>query len=327
MYKLLHIGFGPLGRNIVRMAYEKGWEIVGVVDVDPKAVGGDVGELCGMASNGVIVTDRLSSDIVEKADIAIVTTVSSLDRIERSLVQLAGLALPVISTCEELSFPWRRNPDTARRIDDVFRTNGVACLGTGVNPGYLMDYLPTIASAVCQKVDSVSVERVQNASKRRVPFQQKIGVGLSLEEFEDRKQSGTLRHVGLSESIDFVAYYLGWEIDRIEETLEPVVAESENLSAYIQVKPGMARGVHQVGHGFSGDKEVVTLTFHAAIGESESNDRIYIKGTPAINLTFPGGVHGDIATCAIALNSVRSVLHASPGLRTMADIPAPAFTR
>ena len=50
-----------------------------------------------------------------------------------------------------------------------------------------------------------------------------------------------------------------------------------------------------------------------------------IDGEPAIQSKIVGGVNGDIATCAITLNAVRSVLKASPGLKTMGDIPPAAF--
>jgi 4-hydroxy-tetrahydrodipicolinate reductase len=188
-----------------------------------------------------------------------------------------------------------------------------------------MDFLPTVLTGLCQNVKRVEVWRVQDASVRRIPFQQKIGAGLTLEEFEAKKKAGTLRHVGLPESVDFIADKLGWKLDRNTEILEPVIAEEEILSGYRPISKGMARGVHQVGRGFMGDREVITLNFRAAVGEPESYDQVHIDGEPPIQSRIVGGVNGDIATCAITLNAARSVLRTSPGLKTMGEIPSIAF--
>lgn len=188
-----------------------------------------------------------------------------------------------------------------------------------------MDLLPTVLTGLCQDVRKVEVWRVQDASVRRIPFQQKIGAGLTLEEFEVKKKAGTLRHVGLPESVDFIADRLGWKLDRNTESLEPVIAAEQIDTGYKPITKGMARGVHQVGRGFVGDREVITLNFRAAVGEPESYDQVHIDGEPEIQSRISGGVNGDIATCAITLNAVRSILQTSPGLKTMGQIPPIAF--
>ena len=188
-----------------------------------------------------------------------------------------------------------------------------------------MDLLPTVLTGLCQDVEKVEVWRVQDASVRRIPFQQKIGAGLTLEEFEVKKKAGTLRHVGLPESVDFIAERLGWKLDRNTESLEPVIAAEQIDTGYKPISKGMARGVHQVGRGFVGEQEVITLNFRAAVGEPESYDQVHIDGEPGIQSRISGGVNGDIATCAITLNAVRSILQTSPGLKTMGQIPPIAF--
>ncbi len=327
MIDTVHIGIGPLGQMVARYALERGcFHIVGAVDPDPQKAGKDLGELCGIEPLGVIVRSTLGDALAKRsADVALLTTVSSLIAIESQIAELAQAGLSIVSTCEELFYPWETNPEVAGRIDRVCLANSVACVGTGVNPGYLMDLLPTFLTGLCQDVRKVEVWRVQDASVRRVPFQQKIGAGLTLEEFEVKKAAGTLRHVGLVESADFIAHRLGWKLDRRVETLEPVIAENQIDGGYKPIAKGMARGVHQVGRGFVGDKEVITLNFTAAVGEPESYDQVHIDGEPPIQSRITGGVNGDIATCAIALNAVRSILQAAPGLKTMADIPPIAF--
>ncbi|MBN1509243.1 MAG: hypothetical protein JW955_20525 [Sedimentisphaerales bacterium] len=325
MIEIIHVGIGPLGQMMVRSAVARGsFRIVGAVDTDPAKIGKDLGELCGIEPLGVRVSGRLDEATRGKsASVAVVATVSNLAALEPQVVQLAEAKLHIVSTAEELFFPWRTQPELARRIDKVCRDSGVACVGTGVNPGYLMDFLPVALTGLCRKVTGVRVWRVQDASIRRVPFQQKIGAGLTPAEFEAKGKTGTLRHVGLPESIDFIAAQLGWKLDRNTENLEPVMAEQEVTSGYKPIAKGMARGVYQVGRGFVGDSEVITLTFKAAVGESESYDEVRIEGEPTFSSRIAGGINGDIATCAVTLNMVRPILNAAPGLRTMADLPAP----
>ena len=327
MIDTVHVGIGPLGQMVVRYALERGcFKIVGAVDPDPQKAGRDLGELCGIKPLGIIVRSTLRDALGKRsADAALLTTVSSLAAIESQIAELAQAGLSIVSTCEELFFPWETNAEVAGRIDRECLANSVACVGTGVNPGYLMDLLPAFLTGLCQNVRKVEVWRVQDASVRRIPFQQKIGAGLTPEEFEIKKQAGTLRHVGLSESMDFIAHRLGWKLDRRIETLDPVIAETQIDSGYTPIAKGMARGVHQVGRGFVGEREVIALNFTAAVGEPDPYDQVRIDGDPPIQSRIAGGVNGDIATCAIALNTVRSILQAPPGLKTMADIPPIAF--
>jgi 4-hydroxy-tetrahydrodipicolinate reductase len=323
MIDIVHIGLGPLGQMMVRSALARGcFRIVGAVDTDPAKIGKDLGEFCGLARVGVTISGSLDEAIRGKSpQAAVVATVSSLAAFEPQVAQLAKAKLPVVSTCEELSYPWRTQPELAGRIDRICRDNGIACVGTGVNPGYLMDFLPAVLTGLCQKVTGVRVWRIQDASIRRIPFQQKIGAGLTLEQFEAKRVAGTLRHVGLPESVDFVAARLGWKLDRTTQSLEPVVAERDIATGYKPISKGMARGVQQVGRGYVGNDEVITLMFRAAVGEPESYEEVRIEGDPAISSRIAGGVNGDIATCAVTLNAVRSILEVGPGLKTMADLP------
>lgn len=320
--KVVHLGLGPLGQKIINFARTRGFiKIVAAVDPAPAKAGRDLGEICGGEKMGLTVAPDLAAALQgAKPELALVTTVSSLKKLEPQVIELAQAGLAVVSTCEELSFPWKTQPQIAKRIDEAFRKNNVACVGTGVNPGYLMDFLPAVLSGVCQKVEQVKVLRVQDATARRVPFQQKIGVGLTLPQFHEQVAAGILRHVGLTESAHMLALHLGWELDQVTEDLNPVIAEKDIAEGYLPVTRGLASGVAQVARGFIDKREVITLQFRAAVGEPESFDRIEIKGVPDIVFTIAGGINGDIATAAITLNAIRSVLKSKPGLRTMLDM-------
>jgi 2,4-diaminopentanoate dehydrogenase len=329
MIHILQVGLGPLGQQISRYVLEReGVALVGAVDLNPELAGRDIGEVCGTEPLGVAVSGSLTEAMAAAGagpKVAVIATVSSIERLVPQVEEAASAGLQVVSTCEELSFPWKRHPEAAEAIDRVCRENGVSCLGTGVNPGYLMDYLPSVLTSVAQRVDHIHVERVQDASKRRIPFQKKIGAGLTPEEFEANRSAGTLRHVGLLESADMIAHAMGWELDEATETLEPVRAERDVTTPDLSISRGMPAGVEQIGIGSVGGREVLRLTFRAAVGEPGSYDRIRIRGLPELDVTIDGGVNGDVATCAITVNAVRAVTKTGPGLKTMLDVPVPAW--
>ncbi|MBA7568482.1 2,4-diaminopentanoate dehydrogenase [subsurface metagenome] len=300
--------------------------VVAAVDKDPALAGKDLGQLCSTGAMGVPVSPSLEQALGQgAADVAVLTTVSDLARIAPQIEEILSLGLPVVTTCEELAFPWESSPKTASRIDSRAKEQGVAVLATGVNPGFLMDTLPIVLSAVCQRIDAVKVSRIQDASTRRVPFQRKIGAGLNLVEFEEKKKQGSLRHVGLTESMQMIASRIGWKLDRTEDLITPVVAKTRIDTGSMSIEAGMAAGVQQIGRGFVDNDEKITLTFRASIGEPSPEDTVELLGTPHIVSTIQGGVHGDVATCAITLNAVGQVLRAEPGLRTMVDLPPVAY--
>ncbi|NLW50404.1 MAG: dihydrodipicolinate reductase [Candidatus Brocadiaceae bacterium] len=330
MAKVIQVGLGPVGRKIVRYALDRanaGVRFIGAVDPAPDKAGQDLGELCGHERLRVRVKTDLAAALGRrKADVAFLSTVSDLKRIEPQIAEIAAAGLNIVSTCEELSHPWRTAPAAARRIDAVCRKHGVTCLATGVNPGFLMDSLPCALTAVCQSVRKVVVHRLQDAAPRRVPFQKKIGAGLTRAEFRRRVKDGSLRHVGLPESMDMIAARLGWTLTRSTETIRPVVADKAISGGYVPIEAGMVCGVEQVGRAYVGDKEVIRLVFRAAVGEPASRDIVEITGEPDIRSVIEGGVNGDVATCAIVVNAARSVLAAEPGLKTMVEVPLVAFS-
>ena len=201
----------------------------------------------------------------------------------------------------------------------------MAVLGTGVNPGFTMDALPIALSAVCERVDRVEVWRVQDARIRRLPFQQKIGAGLTPEEFQRRVENGRVRHVGFTESIQMIGDAMGWKLDEITDEVSSRIAEKAVSSEWLSVAPGQVCGIVQDGVGFVKGQPKVTLRLEAYLGAPESYDSVLIEGTPRIYSKIDGGVHGDIATASIAVNSIAAVLSAAPGLRTMRDIRLPSF--
>ena len=324
--KIIQVGLGPLGQKAVSYLLERPtFEIIGALDVNPELIGKDVAEASGHPAIGVPVSATLSPEVCAAADCAVITTVSTMEGITPQILNLVRQGVPVVTTCEEMAYPWDESPELARQIDEEAKANGVAVLGTGINPGFLMDSLPCFMTAVCQKVDSVHVTRCQDASARRLPFQKKIGAGQTHESFAELVASKKIRHVGLTESIQMIANALGWKLSKTEDLIEPVIAEHPVTSSEIHVEAGGIAGVRQIGKGYVDGIERITLDFKAWIGEPAPHDTIRINGTPSIESTIKGGLNGDVATCAITVNATKQVVRATPGLHTMTTISPVTF--
>jgi hypothetical protein len=326
--RVMHVGLGPIGAAVARqVATRKGFQIVGAVDIDPNKVGRDVGEVVGADRRlRVTVTDDLRKTIRgTKPDVAVLCTSSSLKRVLPQLEEVLRYKVPIVSTTEELSYPAPYNRRLARRLDEAARKAKVAVLGTGVNPGFTMDALPIMLTGICERVDRIEVHRVQDASVRRLPFQQKIGSGLTAEQFQARVDAGTVRHVGLSESIQMIGDAMGWRLDRITDDIQPKIAAAPVKSEYLTVDSGCVCGIIQDGIGYVGGEPLIRLHMEAYLGAPESYDSVLVEGSPRIHSKIAGGIHGDVATASITVNSIPKVIAAEPGLRTMRDIALPSF--
>ena len=325
--RVVQYGLGPIGSAVARHVLERaGLELVGGVDIDPAKAGRDMGEVLGLAAPLGFPVARNLSQALERtqADVVLHTTSSFFDVFEDQLVEILERGLNVVSTAEELAFPWLAHPEPAARIDAAARRAGKTVLGTGVNPGFLMDALPLHLTAICQRVDRIDVTRRMNASKRRGPFQIKIGAGMTVEDFTLQMKKGRMGHIGLPESMGMVFHTLGKTLKRYEAHVEPILADCLATTDYCEVQPGEVRGLKQVARGYTDDGEFMTLTFIAALDEFEDGDTIQIFGKPDLEVRLEG-TNGDLATVAIAVNAVRRVCEAPPGLLTMRDLPIVTF--
>jgi hypothetical protein len=310
-------GIGPIGAEITRLLLSKPWvKLVAAVDIDPNKIGKDVGEVVGL---GREVGIKVTADIQGKPEVVCHSTGSRLRDVSGQLRALLERGCHVVSTCEELSFPL----DVAIReeLTQVARANNVTLLGTGVNPGFVMDKLPLTITSVCQAIESVQIIRIQNASTRREPLQRKVGAGMTTDEFRAAVDAGKIKHMGLRESLMMVGNGLGAEFESVsDEKIEPIVADREIVTQYLKVAPGQVAGVHQTIFGRG--RIDVSLELRMYVGaEDVAADRVIVKGVPDVEMEIKGGVHGDRATAAMVVNSIQRVVSARPGVLTMDDIP------
>lgn len=325
--KVIQYGIGSMACKITQYLIKREiFEIVGAIDIDPNKIGKDIGELAGLSEPLNIKISNNPQEVLSKnADIVILTTSSRLAAIKDQIMTCFSHGKNIISTCEELIYPWIKNPNLADEIDRTARGADVSVLGAGANPGFLMDFLPMVMTGICQEVNSIKVERVQNAIYRRKPFQNKIGAGLTFEEFEGRIIEKNIGHAGMTESIHLISANLGWQLDNTQDIIRPITTDKPVNFGDLSIDAGKLIGIEQTGLGYIEGKEVIHLLFRATIGERNPYDKIYIDGTPEIDSLIRGGIDGDSATAAIIVNAILQVIGAPPGLRTMADMNPVSF--
>jgi 4-hydroxy-tetrahydrodipicolinate reductase len=319
---VVSLGLGPIGLAIANAVLQKEKiALVGAVDSNQALAGRPLSEMTSTADDDLIVEAGLDALLGRTSGTGVVVQATA-SRVEAILPQLETIfahGWNVVSTSEELANPELANPELASRIDQLAREADATVLGAGINPGFLMDVLPLVLTGICLDVESVAVRRVVDTNLRRIQLQEKVGVGLQQEEFEERAASGNLGHVGLRQSAYLIANKLGWEVEEYTEKLSPVLADHDSESPIATIHPGEALGQHQVGSVWSSGRERVRLELEMYAGAA-AEDRIEIVGLPPIQQVIPGGVNGDLGTAAIISNLVPLVADAKPGLLTIADI-------
>lgn len=321
--RVILYGLGPIGAACARVLAMRPdvYEFVGAIDLDPNKVGKDVGEVIGLPEKfGVKVSDKAGRVLAKDAELVMHATGSYVAKVKPQLIQIIKAGKNIVSTCEELSNPWVQNAADADELNKLAKKYRVTVVGTGINPGYAMDTLPVALTAVCQEVKRVRVKRVVDASKRRRQLQQKIGAGMTVEAFNEAAAKREIRHVGLAESVGLVARGLGWQLDEIMETIEPIVATTRVVTDHVIVEPNFVTGVRQFGRGLFLGEDKVILELEMAVDAPEAYDEAWIEGTPNVH-SLVKGIHGDISTAAVVGNAARRVVEAKPGLLTMVDLP------
>jgi len=326
--RVVQLGVGPIGAAIARLIRQKpSLEIVGAVDKDPSKAGRDLGELADASDRpwDIRISAEISPALEESPDVVVHSTSSYLASVADELLACISAGCCVVSTCEELSYPFRKHPQLSAKLDAIARQEGVALVGTGVNPGFVMDKLVLTLSAAAQRVDWARATRVVDASARRLPLQKKIGAGLECEEFRELVAAGRIKHHGLPESIAMTADGLGFKLDDISETIEPILAKETVKTEFLEVTPGQVAGVHQIARGTAAGQEKVLMELQMYIGAKQPSDTVELRGHPNLSMIIPGGTHGDLATTAIAVNAIPAILQAPAGLRTVRDLPLAFF--
>jgi 4-hydroxy-tetrahydrodipicolinate reductase len=327
--KVAQFGLGPIGLESLRFAAAQPWiEIVGAVDHDPGKYGRSLVELTGLPQlDGLSLCPTLEALFREtQPEVILHTATSSAAATLQQIRPALELGLAVASTCEELIFPALQSPALAQELNVLCLHAKARLVATGVNPGFVMDLLPVCLTGVCRRVDHIRVERIVDAATRRQPLQAKIGSGQPPEEFRLKLAAGSAGHAGLRESAALVAQALGWKLDEITQSAEPVVAARAIATAHFAVAASETCGIHQRVTGTEAGRERIVLDLKMFLGAPEPRDVIAIRGRPDLNVVLAGGVAGDDATIAALINVVPRLLAAPPGFRLLTELAVPAWT-
>lgn len=322
---MLVVGLGEVGRAVVRaVASRDDLSLVGVVD--PAHVGVSLRECLGKGGGAVpdLKVEAPEATVLRRArgGVALVCTASRLPDVLPILEATAEAGVNVVSTCEELAYPFLAHPELADRIEALFARGEVSCLGTGINPGFVLDRLPAFLGGVVGEVRHVTARRRVDVSGRRPALQRKMGLGLTVKDFEARVAEGTLGHVGLVESAALLAEGLGMDAEEVDERIDPVIAEDDFDTGVLKGGRGSVAGVRQQARAFREDRELVRLELEMAVGLAEPADEMKLEADPVIDLRVSPCIEGESATAWAVVNAAYPVAHAEPGLMTVLDLPA-----
>ncbi|MEM1210736.1 MAG: dihydrodipicolinate reductase [Planctomycetota bacterium] len=318
-------GLGPIGIESLRLAAERpGLVVLGGIDIDPAKVGRPLSEVAGL--DGPAGETRVYSSFEElvadqgPVDVVLHTAGSNAAVTLEQIEPMVAAGVSVATTCEAMIFPALTAKAEAERIDELCGASGARVVGTGVNPGFVLDFLPVFLTGVSRRVDRVYGERVVNASTRRMQLQRKVGSGMAPETFRELFRLGKAGHAGFRESAALIAHCLGWPTDDIRETCEPIVAEGPIQTEYFTVERGQTCGLHQIVKVYDDGIDRVELDLKMYLDAPQPIDRVVITGDPPLELQSPTGIAGDHATVAALVNAVPRLLAAKPGVRLLPEL-------
>jgi len=329
--KVIVWGLGSMGSGMVDMLLKKkGVDVVGAVGRGPK-VGKSMYDFISTPRGGrpeILIGNP--EDVIKEgaADIVLCCTDSfvknAFDRLKFCLEQ----KINVISCAEEMSYPQAQSPDLAKQLDEIAKANGVSILGTGINPGLIMDLLVIIMTGCCESVDHILSRRVNSLSPFGPSVMSEQGIGITKEEFLDGVKTGHLSgHVGFPESAHMIADAIGWKIDNIEQSMNPIMTDVDRKSLHGFAKAGNVAGCSMEATAYRDGKEIIKMEHPQQIEPEQvgiqTGDYVIIKGTPNINMVNSPEVPGGIGTIAMCVNMIPQVINARPGLHTMIDLPVP----
>lgn len=330
--KVIIWGLGAMGGGMARMLMKKqGVDIVGAIDIGEK-VGKPIFDVIGQSFPGKenIIVGTVEDYIKEKAaDVVLLCTDSFTKKAYDKIKLIVENKMNVITSAEEMAYPKAQNPELAEKMDQLAKENGVTILGTGINPGLIMDLLVILMTGACEEVNSIVSRRINSLSPFGKAVMEEQGIGLTPEEFEKGMKDGSVAgHVGFPESVQMIADALGWKLDGpVEQTMSPIITDVDRVAPYGAAKAGQVAGVSMKGYGRVNGEVKIEMDHPQQIEPEQvgiqTGDYVIIDGNPKINMVNSPEVDGGIGTIAMCVNMIPQVINASPGLKTMIDLPVP----
>ena len=325
--RVAQFGLGLIGIESIKLAASKPWvDVVGAIDIDPAKAGRPLADILGARIGGAVYEsfdDMVAAGV--KPNVVLHTAGSKVDEAFDQIEPLLEAGVHVISSCEELLFPKLRSPVRSGEIDRLCKKHNASLVGTGVNPGFVMDLLPVCLTGVSRSVTKIEVTRIVNASTRRMALQKKIGSGMDPDDFRALFKAGKAGHAGFQESAALIGHCLGWKFDSIVETCEPVIAKKNIQTQFFSVDRGLCCGLHQVINAKVSGEVRLHMDLQMVLDAHDPHDRVIVHGEPPIDCRLAGGVAGDAATVAALVNAIPRLIKVGPGLHLMTDLSVPAL--
>ncbi len=326
-------GFGAMAGGTARVLLTKtGVELTGACVRNPMNNGRSIFDVLGVErgdrADAFIVND-ISKIIYEgSCDICVIATDSFTKDVFPKIKYVVERGINVITIAEEISWPKAQSPELAEEMDRLAKKHGVSILGTGINPGLMMDLLAICLTGCMTDVEKVLCRRVNSLSPFGKLVMEEQGIGIAVEDFNRRAAEGSISgHVGFAESVGMIAEALGWEVEKFEQQMKPIVTEVDRKSPYGFAAAGNVAGVNMTGQGYVDGKVKIDMyhpqQIEPQLAGVQTGDYIELTGTPSVNMSNIPEVDGGIGTIAMCVNMLPFVVAAPPGLKTMLDMPVP----
>ncbi len=327
MYRVVVWGIGAMGSGIIKdLMKKKGIELVGAIETARKELNGKTLKSYIGVENDVVISSNASETISTlDPDIVIIATTSFVPDVFPMIKIAVENSANVITIAEEMSYPWIDYPEFSHRMDMLAKKHNVSILGTGINPGFVLDTLILSLTGTCLDIKKIKAQRINDLSPFGAEVMRTQGVGTSVEEFEKGIKSGKIvGHIGFRQSISMIASALGWQLDRIEEEREPIVSKTKRETPYVKVEPGHVAGCKHTGRGIVDGEVKIELIhpqqIHPEAENVKTGDFIQIEGDPDISMEIKPEIPGGKGTMAMVVNMVPKVIEANSGLLTMKDM-------
>ena len=331
--KIVQYGCGKMSKYTMRYAMEKGYEIVGAVDINPNLIGKDISEIIGCEETGVKITaidqaEELMRNV--KPDACIITTMSLIKDLENVLMLCSKLGINAITTCEEAFYPMASNPGLTQKIDSLAKQNNCTITGSGYQDVFWGNLIYTLAGAT-HKITKIKGSSSYNVEDYGIALAQVHGAGMTLDEFDEKVAAAdkisTEERQKIIESGDYTPSYMwnvvpwladkfGFTITSMTQKCVPIVAKEDihSNTLNMDIKVGMATGMSavvtaQTAEGVEIEAECIGKVYEPT--EVDKNDwSIFGEPDTRVVITEPKTVE---LTCASIVNRIPDLIKAPAG--------------
>ena len=331
--KMFQIGCGKMSKYTISYALEKGYEVVGAVDVNPKLIGKDLSKVIGGKKTGIIIGDVVDLKKLlkkSKANVAVITTMSLMADCEEVLLACAECGVNAITTCEEAFYPMVSHPKLTKKLDKLCKENGCTITGSGYQDVFWGNLIYTLGGAT-HRIDKIIGSSSYNVEDYGIALAEAHGAGYTKAKFEkeiasvdkisdeERQElinSGTYSPSYMWNVVPWLADRFGFTLTHMTQKCVPIIAKEDIYSSTLDmtIKKGDCTGMSAVVTGETKEGVIIEaecIGYVYGPGDVDRNEWT-IEGEPSttVVITEPKTVE---LTCASIINRIPDVLNTIPG--------------